>query len=125
MFNTRLGGIITGRLPMKERGVVMDVLQKANPMEVDTMIYNLDIAIKEAMEKAEQNGMNKGITEGKAEGMITAILNLLELHGTVDEELHASMLKETDSLTLTRWVRLAARVHSIEEFEAEMSIPQD
>ena len=66
-----------------------------------------------------------GKSEGKVEGKIAAILDLLELHGTVDEELRDRMVKETDSLTLTRWVRLAARVHSIEEFKAELIVPQD
>ena len=48
------------------------------------------------------------------------ILELLEEYGEVPDSLRGKIEVETDIETLKRWHKLAARVDSIEEFQARM-----
>ena len=64
-----------------------------------------------------QSGINKGKIEGKIEGKIDSILELLEEHGNVSEELRACIQEEKDMEVLKSYLKKASRVQSVEEFE--------
>lgn len=58
--------------------------------------------------------------DGKVEGRIEDILDLLEEFGVVPEDVRAVLSKETDLEKLRAWHKLAARVNSVEEFVEKM-----
>ena len=73
-------------------------------------------------ERAE--GKAEGIAEGKAEGKMEAVLEmLLELMkdlGEIPDELRNRITSEKDLETLKKWLRLAARSESLDEFLEKM-----
>ena len=58
--------------------------------------------------------------EGKAEGKAEEVISFLEDLSVVPEELQEKILEEKNLVTLKRWLKLAARAESIEQFVAEM-----
>lgn len=67
-----------------------------------------------------EDGKIAGMENGKAEGKADAVLELLSEIGEVSEELRILIYGETDLNRLTRWVKLAARSGSLEEFAEKM-----
>ena len=57
------------------------------------------------------------LQKGKIEGKIDSILELLEEHGNVSEELRACIQEEKDMEVLKLYLKKASRVQSVEEFE--------
>ena len=62
----------------------------------------------------------EGKTEGKAEGKAEDILVLLQEIGTVSEQLQEKIVNEKDLSTLLKWLKLAAKSESIQQFEENM-----
>lgn len=58
--------------------------------------------------------------EGKIEGKICSVVELLEELGKVPQQLVQRIQEETDLSVLSRWLKCAAKVNSIKEFEANM-----
>ena len=58
-----------------------------------------------------------GFKQGKIEGKIDSILELLEELGTVSDELCSCIQEEKDMEVLKLYLKKASRVQSIEEFE--------
>lgn len=58
--------------------------------------------------------------EGKIEGKAEVLIELLTEYGNVSEKLKDQIMKEKNEVLLHRWIKLAARVTSVEEFEREM-----
>lgn len=58
--------------------------------------------------------------EGKMEGKIEAILELLEELGRVPQRIIEHIRKENNLDVLSKWLKCAAKVSSISEFEANM-----
>lgn len=58
----------------------------------------------------------KGKTEGRVEGKVEDILCLLEEIGELPEDLRKRITDQRDYTVLTKWLKLAARSGSIEEF---------
>ena len=58
--------------------------------------------------------------EGKAEGKAEDILVLLQEIGTVSEQLQERIVNEKDLSTLLKWLKLAAKSESIQQFEENM-----
>ena len=58
--------------------------------------------------------------EGKVEGKAEDIISFLEDLTTVPQELQEKIMSETDLSTLKRWLKLAAKAESIEQFMNEM-----
>ena len=54
--------------------------------------------------------------EGKAEGKAESVLELLQDLGGVPDFLKETILKTTDSVQLSRWLKLAAKAESAEDF---------
>ncbi len=73
-----------------------------------------------ALEDLYNDGVSTGIAKGKAEGKIEDILDLLADYGEVSDELKKKINEQTDLDILKKWLKLVARVSSIEEFECNM-----
>lgn len=69
-----------------------------------------------AIYEIKRDAKREGKREGKCEGKYEAILELLGDCGTVPEETKKLITKEKDMDKLGRWLRLAAKAESIEEF---------
>ena len=76
--------------------------------------------VQETRRKSRAEGMAEGREKGITEGHALSVLSLLEDTGPVPEELRGRILEETDQETLERWLKLAARAGSIEDFKAQM-----
>ena len=73
--------------------------------------------------KAEDDFVrNQGRAEGITEGMAKAIINLLKDVGIVPAELQEQIYLQKNMEILQNWLKLAARVETIEEFEAHSHI---
>lgn len=58
--------------------------------------------------------------EGKAEGKAEAVIELLKEIGSVSEQLQEKIINEKDMSTLLKWLKLAAKSESIQQFEENM-----
>lgn len=66
--------------------------------------------------------MCKAWEEQRLEGKAEAIVEVLEEIDELSSALRESIMEQTDSEKLRRWVKLAARARSIEEFEEKTGI---
>lgn len=73
---------------------------------------NMCQGLREWLADERMEGRVEGITEGKAEA-----IELLSEYGSISEELKGIIMKEKDKETLSMWLKLAARVDSVSEFE--------
>ena len=71
---------------------------------------------EELMRQRERKGRREGLAEGKA----GAVLELLEECGTVPENLKEQIYEQRDAAVLSRWLKLSARVDSVEQFMEQM-----
>lgn len=86
--------------------------------------------VQETRRVSREEGKAEGITIGREEGKTVGIaigkaediLELLADAGTVPEALRERILGETDLDTLKKWVKLAARVESIDEFKEKAGV---
>ncbi|MCF2669435.1 hypothetical protein [Faecalicatena contorta] len=69
-------------------------------------------------ERAE--GKAEGIAEGKAEAVLEMLLELMNDLGEIPDELRNRITSEKDLETLKKWLRLAARSESLDEFLEKM-----
>lgn len=97
-----------------KEGILADFLSenKAEVIAVSIFEYNEELYYA----GLRQEGYERGKTEGKAE----SILLLLSDFGIVSKELQEKVMGETDVQKLMKWIKLAARVESIEQFQEEM-----
>ena len=70
--------------------------------------------------KALEDLYNDGVAEGELKGKVESILDFLSDYGMVTDELRDKVGSETNLEILKKWIKLAARVSSIEEFEKQM-----
>ena len=90
-------------------------------MKWDAMIYyERQDAKNEGIQEGKIEGLKEGKIEGLKEGRIETILELLGEHGIVAEELKGKIMNENDLDKIKQWVKLAAKVHSLEEFVEKM-----
>ena len=67
-----------------------------------------------------EGALDKGRRQGMAQGKAEDTLELLEEYGAISDELRQKIIRETDLEILKRWLKLAAKAESIEEFEDKM-----
>lgn len=97
-----------------KEGILGDFLSE-NKAEV------IAVSIFEYNEELYYAGLRQeGYERGKAEGKAESILLLLSDLGRVSQELKETVMGETDVQKLMKWIKLAARVESIEQFQEEM-----
>ncbi|MDD6573179.1 MAG: hypothetical protein PUF12_12410 [Thermoflexaceae bacterium] len=82
--------------------------------EVKSIVKNENGGIN--MCKAFNDWSRKERYQGRKAGRVEDILELLEDYGTVPEAVRNRILKERNLEILKKWLKLAARTHSIEEF---------
>lgn len=96
----------------------------------DERIERLDEIVTEVKESEEweevhmsiySQGIEQGIEQGLVRGKQEAILDLLLDYGSIKNELQQKITNEKDAETLRKWLKLASRVNSIEEFEELVS----
>lgn len=63
-----------------------------------------------------------GKEEGKIEGKIEFILDVLEDVGIVSDQLRSEIVNQKDVVILAKWMKLASRTDSIEQFVKEMNL---
>ncbi len=97
-----------------EEGILADFLlqNKAEAIAMSIFEYNQEAHMKCVRQE--------GFEEGKAQGKAEAILELLEELGDIPKELCERISAEKDSQQLKRWLKLAARVETIEQFVVKM-----
>ena len=65
-------------------------------------------------------GRTEGRIEGRIEAKINDILELLDSYGKIPEELRDRISGEQDMNVLKKWLLLAAKVSSVEEFAEQL-----
>lgn len=81
----------------------------------------LEYEAKDILNQGKALGKIEGIAEGKAEGKAEEVLEFLSELGTISDELEKHIMTETDIERLKRWIKLAARSASVEEFVSKMN----
>ena len=81
--------------------------------------------ILEGKAEGRAEGISEGIAKGKAEGKAESILCILEVYGSVSENLRTFILAQTDNSILTNMLPKAASAHSIEQFMESISFTSD
>lgn len=100
----------------KEKGILKDYLQR-NGAEVENMLmteYDREMDIEVNREEARE--------EGILQAKIETILDFLSDLGTVPESLRAGIQRQADVEILKRWVKIAAKASSIEDFLEKIQI---
>ena len=88
----------------------------------DKRIQSLDRIVNEVKQSEEWEAVKMNILEiGIEKGKAASILELLEEKGKVSEQLKQKILAQHDSETLSKWLKLAAKAESIEEFERRIA----
>lgn len=72
------------------------------------------------MEELVQDRERKSHKEGLAEGLVSAVLDLLSDMGAVPETLEAQIKSERNPDILRSWIKLAAKSDSVEDFLSKM-----
>ena len=74
----------------------------------------------EGRAEGKVEGRTEGRTEGRLSGIAESIIKLLEDQGKISEELQIRIMAEKDLQVLSKWLKLAARVDSIDVFRERM-----
>ena len=98
-----------------KRGILSEYLRKKGSEAVNMLIaeYDYDMDIKVQREEAKE----EGIEQGKKLGKQNDIIELLGDIGEVSETLKAKIRKEENRDILKKWLKLAAKAETVEEFE--------
>jgi predicted transposase YdaD len=78
-------------------------------------------AIATARTEGEIRGEIRGKIKGKIEGKIDSLLEILEELGPVPSSLEEKIRKQTDLEILKKWLKMAVKTNSIEEFIQNIS----
>jgi len=102
-----------------QNNILAEFLRKNRAEVVDMLWYEYDEEEHIASEKelSYSEGKADGKMEGKIEGKAEDILELLEEHGQVPQKLREAVLCQQELIVLKQWLKLAAKVDTIEEFE--------
>lgn len=94
--------------------IVSEVKESVEWEEANVSIY------KQGIERGLEQGLERGLEQGILRGRQEDILELLQELGPVGENLKLKIMGETDKEILKVWHKLASRIGSIEEFEAQL-----
>ena len=84
-------------------------LKSSRELEANYMYF------EELLQEREEQGRREGLN-----GMAESLLGILSVKGTVSESLREKVLSEKSIETLKKWIVLAAKSDSVEEFESQM-----
>lgn len=105
-----------------DRGILSEYLRKKGSEALNMLIaeYDYDMDIKVQREEAKEEGIEQGIEQGRVLGTANDIIELLGEVGEVPEALKNKIMKEKHLDVLRRWLKLAAKSETIEEFEKKI-----
>lgn len=123
-----LAGEYRGREKNPDYAAVMNLIVQANREqceEAKVMCEALRELFAEELAEAafgREQGRAAGLAEGRAEGRAVgraeAILEILNVLGTVPDQLQRTILEQKDLELLNSWIKLAVRADSVQAFEA-------
>ena len=93
------------------RGILSEYLRKKGSEAVNMLIaeYDYDMDIKVQREEAKEEGIRLGT--------VNNIMEFLEELGEIPEALKSKIMQEEKPDVLRRWLKLAAKAETVEEFE--------
>ena len=96
------------------RGILSEYLRKKGSEAVNMLIaeYDYDMDIKVQREEAKEEGIRLGT--------VNNILEFLEDLGEIPETLKSKIMQEEKPDVLRRWLKLAAKAETVEEFEKKI-----
>ena len=97
-----------------------NVIRKLNEDERGELITQLKEGDEKDMCSSFERLLNKEKTEGKAE----AVIELLEDLGELPDSLKTCIMEQTDTELLRKWLKVAAKATSIDEFEQAVGLVQ-
>ena len=105
-----------------------NVIRELNGKERGELIEQLKKGDEKGMCSSFERLLNKEKAEGKAEGRVEdraeAVIELLEDLGELSDSLKTCILEQNDLELLRKWLKVAARAESIEEFERAVGLVQ-
>lgn len=103
-------------------GILADFLAKNRAEVVMKLLFEYDQEEHYRMiaEEEKRYGREEGRAEGRTEGIREAVLEILGERSKVPEELEKRIEEEMDVDTLKRWLKLAIKADSLEEFVREL-----
>ncbi len=105
-----------------KEGILAEFLMKnrAEAMEVSIFEYNEELHLANLRREGYEEGMEQGIQQGIQRGKALDILELLLELGEVPDTLKNVIESKTDTETLNKWLKLAAKSATIKDFEDSM-----
>ena len=98
-----------------ERNIFVDLL-------TDKEVCDMTMAQFSRDDMLIYQGREEGWAEGRAEGKAEAVMELLEDIGEFSDSLKKLIREQTDDKVLQKWLKAAAKVDSIEEFERSIGL---
>ena len=95
-------------------GVLKDFLEKHRAEAKEMSIFEYDQ--EKHMRQEREDAWKGGLLQGKA----SAVINLLKEQSPLPEALEQKIKDETNPDILDKWIRLAAKAGSLDDFEKDM-----
>ena len=108
-------------------GILSEFLlkNKREAIQVSIFEYDEEDVLRQIREdefaQGEENGIRKGIQQGRTLTTAENTIELLEDLGSVDDSLKELIQSQTDLAILRKWLKVAARAESIEAFKEQIS----
>lgn len=80
----------------------------------------MEYAQKQGLKQGIEQGIEQGIKQGRQSGVSETVIELLQEYGNIPSDLKEQILQEQDLEQLKTWLKLAAKVSSIDEFKEKM-----
>ena len=104
-------------------GIMEDFLRKHKAEVISVCLTEFDE--KAFADGMREEGFEDGIVKGRIEEKAESILELLEDYGEIPERVRKLIMAQTDLGILRNWLKLAARVESIEDFEEKIGLVRE
>ena len=101
-----------------------NVIRELNGKERGELIEQLKKGDEKSMCSSFERLLNKEKAEGKLEDRAEAVIELLEDLGELSDTVKSYIMEQNDLELLRKWLKVAARAESIEEFERTVGLLQ-
>lgn len=95
-------------------GILADFLSQNRAEAIAVSIFEYNEELHYA--GLRQEGYERGMADGKAEGKAEVIIAFLEDYGEIPASLKEAITSQTDLVVLNKWIKLAVKARSIEDF---------
>lgn len=93
-------------------------IKDSREMEERFMLF--EELLKDERAEGRAEGLAEGLAKGYLEALAMSVLSFLEDKGVVPEDLQDKILCEKDMDVLQKWLKLAAKAESIDQFQKEI-----